>query len=103
MQAEVQRVQHEAAARDAEVALMVLVVVPAERRDAVAALEPEALQRDRELLRAPRQVAVAVAVEALVGEPGDDLLVAGSTSRRAAGGAAASAGSPSSGPRMPGS
>ena len=76
MQAEVERVQHEPAARDAEVALHVLVVVPAERGDAVAALEAEALQRDRELLRAPREVAVAVAVEALVGEPGDDLLVA---------------------------
>jgi hypothetical protein len=52
-----------------------LVVVPAQRRDAVAALEPEALERDGELLRAPRHVAVAVAVEALVREAGDDLLV----------------------------
>ena len=34
----------------AEVGLEVLVVVPAERRDAVAALEAEPLQRDRELL-----------------------------------------------------
>ena len=97
VQAEVQRVQREPAARDPEVALHVLVVVPAERRNAVAALEAESLQRDRELLRAPRQVAVAVAVEALVGEAGDDLLVRRSTSRRAGAGAAASAGSPSSG------
>jgi hypothetical protein len=41
VQAQVERVQDEAAARDAEVRLEVLVVVPAERRDAVAALEPE--------------------------------------------------------------
>ena len=52
MQAQVQRVQDEAAARDAEVRLEMLVVVPAERRDAVAALEPELLQRDGELPRA---------------------------------------------------
>ena len=44
MQPEVERVEDEAAARDAEVALHVLVVVPGERRDAVAALEPEVLQ-----------------------------------------------------------
>ena len=47
--------EHEAAARDAEVALHVLVVVPAERRDAVAALEPEPVERDGELLRAAHQ------------------------------------------------
>jgi len=41
-----------------------------------AGLEALLLQRDRELLRAPRHVGVRVAVEALVGEPGDDLLVA---------------------------
>ena len=76
MQAEVERVEREPAARDPEVALHVLVVVPAQRGNAVAALEAESLQRDRELLRPPREVAVAVAVEALVGEAGDDLLVA---------------------------
>ena len=53
VEAEVERVQDEAAARDAEVALVVLVVVPGERRDAVAGLEAEILQRDGELLRAP--------------------------------------------------
>ena len=51
MQAQVERVQHEAAARDAEVGLVVDVVVPAERRDAVAAFEAELLQRDRERAR----------------------------------------------------
>jgi len=39
MEAQVQRVQDEAAARDAEVRLVMLVVVPAERRHAVAALQ----------------------------------------------------------------
>ena len=38
MQPEVQRVEHEASARDAEVRLEMLVVVPAERRDAIARL-----------------------------------------------------------------
>src|SRR5207253_2038341 len=41
---EVERVEDEAAARDPEVGLEVLVVVPAEGGDAVAALEPEALE-----------------------------------------------------------
>ena len=47
MQAQVQRVQHEAAARDAEIRLVVLVVVPAERRHAVAALQAELLRGRR--------------------------------------------------------
>src|SRR5262249_9370550 len=76
VQAEVQRVEHEARARNAEVALEMRVVVPAQRRDAVAALEPEPLERDRELLRAPRQIAVRVAVEGPVRKPCHDLLVA---------------------------
>ena len=76
MQAEVQRVQHEAAARDAEVRLVMLVMVPAERRDARAALEAELLQRGGELLRAPHRLAVVRAVEALVGQARDDLAVA---------------------------
>ena len=55
VQAQVERVQHEAAARDAEVRLVVLVVVPAERRDAVAALEPELVAaRPRARARAGR-------------------------------------------------
>ena len=68
--------EDEAAARDAEVRLVVLVVVPAERRDAVAALEAGLLQRDRELPRAAQRLAVVRAVEALVGQPRDDLAVA---------------------------
>ena len=67
VQPEVQGVQDEAAAGNAEVRLEMLVVVPAERRDAVTALETGALQRDRELPRAARHVGVRVVVEALVG------------------------------------
>ena len=76
MEAQVERVQHEAAAGDAEVRLQVLIVVPCKRRHAVAGLEAELPERDGELLRPARHVAVGVAVEALVGQAGDDLLVA---------------------------
>ena len=101
VQAQVERVQDEAAARDPEVRLVMLVVVPAERGDAVAALEPELLQRDRELLRPRRRLAVGRPVEALVGQPRDDLACRRVRLRRAAAGAAASAGSPSSGRPRP--
>ena len=73
VQPQIQRVQHEAAAGDPEVRLVVLVVVPAERCDPVAAFESELLQRDRELLGTPHRVAVRRAVEALVGQARDDL------------------------------
>ena len=73
MEAEVERVQDEAAARDPEVRLVVLVVVPAERRNAVAARESCLFERDRELPRAAHRVAVRGAVKALVGHPRDDL------------------------------
>ena len=61
VQPQVERVQDEAAARDPEVRLEVLVVVPAERRDAVAGLEAEPLQRDRELPRPLAEVGERVA------------------------------------------
>src|SRR5665811_555039 len=70
------RDQDEAAARDAEVCLVMLVMVPAERRNPVAALEAEAFQCDRELPRAPHRVLVRRAVEALVWQARDDLAVA---------------------------
>src|SRR5262249_52880419 len=66
MQAEVERMEDEAAARDAEVRLVVLVVVPAEGRDAVAALEARVAQGHGELPSAPQRLAVVRAVEALV-------------------------------------
>ena len=60
----------------ADVRLEVLVVVPHERRDTVAVLEAERAQRDRQALRPRGELAVAVAVPALVREPRDDLAVA---------------------------
>jgi hypothetical protein len=74
VQAQVQRVQYEAARRDSKVRLQVLVVVPAERRHAVAALEPELLQRGRELLCTRRHFGIRVVVEALVRQTCRDLL-----------------------------
>ena len=52
VQAEVQRVRDEAAGGRADVRLEVLVVVPHQRGDAVAVVEPEAAQRDGEALGA---------------------------------------------------
>ena len=76
VESDIERVQHEAAAGNAEVGLEVLVVVPAQRRDAVTALEAELSERHCKLLRAARHVCVGVAVERLVGQARDDLLVA---------------------------
>ena len=97
VQPEVERVQHEARARDPEVGLEVRVVVPRERGDAVASLETELVQRDRELPRPPAEVGVRVAVERPVGEAARRSPAAGSRSPRGGGWSAASAGSPSSG------
>ena len=77
MEPQVERVRDEAADRSAEVGLQVLVVVPGERRDAVAVDEAELVaQRERELLRAPGEIGVRVGVPALVGQPARDRLVA---------------------------
>ena len=77
MEAEVQRVGHHAADRDADVGLQVLVVVPAERPHAVAVLQPELVaERCREPARPWRELGVRVAVPALVGQARDDLPVA---------------------------
>ena len=51
-QPDVERVQHRADAGHREVGLEVLLDVPRERADAVAGLDPEPLQRGRELLDA---------------------------------------------------
>ena len=75
VEAQVERVQDETGAGDAEVRLQVRVVVPGERGDAVAALEPELLQPDRELARTAGEVGVGVAMERAVGEARDDLLL----------------------------
>ena len=76
MEPEVEGVEDEAAARDAEVRLVVLVVVPAQRRDAIAAFEAGLLERDRELPRSTQRLAMVRAMEALVGQARDDLAVA---------------------------
>ena len=76
VQAQVQRVQHKASARDAEVRLEVLVVVPAQRRDPVAAREAELRERDAERTRAAHRVAPRRPVKRLVGETRDDFLPA---------------------------
>ncbi len=75
VQPQVERVQDETAAGDPEIRLQVLVVVPAERRHAVARLEPDPLQRHGELLRATAEIGERVAVEATVRHPRHDLLV----------------------------
>jgi hypothetical protein len=76
MEAQIERVQHEAAAWNAEVRLQMLVMVPAQRRDAVTALETQLTKRHRKLLRAAGHVDVGVAVERLIGQASDDLLLA---------------------------
>ena len=76
VQAQVQRVRDEASDRRADVGLEVLVVVPHERPDPVAVVEPEPAERDRQALRARHEVGVRGPVPALVGLPGDDLAVA---------------------------
>ena len=77
MEAEVERVRDHPADRDADVGLEVLVVVPAERPDAVAVLQAELVsQRCGEAACPRRKVGVRVAVPALVRKPRDDLAVA---------------------------
>ncbi len=68
METKVERVRDEAADRCADVCLEMLVVVPGERADAIAGLEPELVaERQGELFRAADEVGVAVRVPALVG------------------------------------
>ena len=62
MQAQVERVEHAAAADDPEVALEMPVVIPGQCGDAVALLHAELLERLRELSRALVILAVGVAV-----------------------------------------
>ena len=73
-QPQVQRVHHAAGRRNAEVALQVRMVVPAQRGHAVAALQAELQQRRGRGARARGVLAVAVAAQRLVGQPRDDLV-----------------------------
>ncbi len=71
VEAKVERVRDHPAGGEPEVRLEVLVVVPAERPDAVAVAQPELLaQRDREPLRAVDEVGIGVGVPALVRQAG---------------------------------
>ena len=76
MQPEVERVQHAAGAGDAEVALLMRVVVPHHGGHRIAPFETRACQCRGELAGAPVEVAVVVAVQRLVRQAGDDLAVA---------------------------
>ena len=76
MQAQVEGVQDEPAARDPEIRLVMDVMVPAQRRDAVAALETQARESNREGACPAARLGVRRAVEAAVGEPRDDLVPA---------------------------
>jgi hypothetical protein len=73
-QPQVQRVHDAAGGRDAEVALQVGVMVPAQRRHPVALVHPQRLQRGRQRSGAPVILAEAVPAQALVRQPRDDLV-----------------------------
>ena len=66
----------EAADRRPDVRLQMLLVVPHERADAVAVLEAERPQGDRQPLRPRDEIGVGGAMPALVGLPSHDLAVA---------------------------
>ena len=80
-QAQVERVHHAACSRDAEIALQVRVVVPAQRGHAFAFLQAHVLQGLRQLARALVKRAIAVLAQRLVGQARDDF-VAGKQSAR---------------------
>ena len=82
VEAEVERVEHAAHQRDAEVGFEVRTVVPAERRDAVAGLDAESMQRAGEAPRADREVGVGVAMDRLVGSARHDSRGEGRSARR---------------------
>src|SRR2546426_1278418 len=75
MQTRVDGMQDVARERYSEVRLEMLVLVPAESRDAVTTPQAELLERDRELLRAGYEGRVRIPVESLVWPAGDDRLV----------------------------
>ena len=71
--AQVQRVHHPARRRNAEIALEMRVVVPAQRGDAVALLQSGGEQRGGELARAPAEIRESVPPQRLVRKAADDL------------------------------
>jgi hypothetical protein len=74
-QAQVERVHHAPGGGDAEVALEVGVMVPAQRRDAIARAQAETLQRRRQPAGAAVVLAVGVLAQRLVGQARDDHVV----------------------------
>ena len=76
VEAEVERVEHAAHERDAEVGLEVRAVVPAEGGDAVAGRDAEIEQDPREASGAVGEFGAGIAPDALVGGPPDDFLAA---------------------------
>ena len=76
VQPEVEGVQHAAGAGDAEIGLLMRVVVPHHRGHRIAPPDPCACQRRGQPARAPVEVAEAVAVQRPVRQAGDDLAVA---------------------------
>src|SRR5262249_24032190 len=73
MKAKVERVQHRARQRDAEVGLEVLIMIPAERGDAVTRLDASLLERTGKAAGSDREVADGVPMQRLVRAPRDDL------------------------------
>ena len=73
MQPEVERVDHAADGRHAEIRFEVSKVVPHQRRDAIAGLEAGVLQDSRERTRSTVEVRVGVAMRGVVRPLRDDL------------------------------
>jgi hypothetical protein len=72
VQAQIERMQHAARAWDREIGFEVRVVVPHQRRDAIALLEPGRLQRAAKRERAAVKIADVVTMQRLVGQPRHD-------------------------------
>ncbi|MEZ6070220.1 MAG: hypothetical protein R3C10_08055 [Pirellulales bacterium] len=72
---QVERVQHGPSRRNAKVGLLVLGMVPAERRHAIAAPDSQRRQGERELFGSPRHLTVAATIKPAVTTSGDDLSV----------------------------
>ena len=86
---QVERVHHAARGGDAEIAFEVRVVIPAERRDAIALLQSGGEQRGCELARAAIEIREAIAMQRLVRHAADDfglrIDLAGALQQRIAG------------------
>ena len=75
MQPQVERVQHGAAAGNRHVGFEMLVMVPAKRGHAIAVFDAQFLQGHGQPLGPLDHVAIGVAMDRFVGQPGDDLAI----------------------------